>query len=149
MLLDSGGPKGMPGHPEAGLGRRSRAVLSWDMTNLSGGLQRGAMIRDDPPINCIRKHPRRGHCPTTSGTQHRTREQARRCWRNLEAGTNRSFKTTRTRASSSRKDTPPSSLPTFSRWAGPSRKSAGKVCNLVFRVPSPEWADEWLGTEKH
>lgn len=64
----------MPGHPEAGLGRRSRAVLSWDMTNLSGGLQRGAMIRDDPSTNKLHQKtpPRRGHCPTTSGTQHRT-----------------------------------------------------------------------------
>lgn len=74
MLQDSGGPKGMPGHPQAGLGRRSRAVLSWDMTNLSGGLQPGAMIRDDPSINKLHQKtpPRRGHCPTTAGTQHKT-----------------------------------------------------------------------------
>lgn len=27
--------------------------------------------------------------------------------------------------------------------------SAGKVCNLVFRVPSPEWADEWAWDQRN
>ena len=65
---------GMPGHPDAGLGRRSVGVLSWEMTNSSGGLQPGAMIRDNPSANKPHQKtpPRRGHCPTTAGTQART-----------------------------------------------------------------------------
>ena len=98
------------------------------------------------PINHIRKHPPGGgtapplleHRPGHKGAGSEVLEKSGG-WDEpqFQDNSDKGFK---------QEERHPSSLPPcqpFSRWAGPIRRSAGKVCNVVFRVPFPEQADGW------